>query len=447
MSYVPRKATGGAEASYTPASDSWVSWLRVDDLAGANNAALTTLAQSGGTASSYTGTGTLKTGVNGISGHKAISFNGTTNAFATTTGGASLTTNFYAAAVVRFVDRTGEQNVISWGNEVSGQRRSLMKFGAGLNHWLSYIGEGGPDVISTSALAQATDYFLEMWRDAATGLITLAVNGVEVKSGTPGNFNAYSSAALLLGKNPADSELFNGLLAEAFFHATPSTALRNRVRVYVQNRYGIAMGVFARLPIVQFVAHNLLGESVMLAYGSRLVVGEGIPIFTGGTGEAFDDPAAFSVLGSFSAYRRDGEHMLANSWNGQNVVSVWNQHTGGFSTVRFLQPGVNGEEMGAMGVGFLEPAGVLTYGGAFLEASNGANPTRWGEFHLVQTRFAGGSFRRFGMKENGDLEFYDQGGVLKLTLKADGTTHLILPTINPGAGMPWNNAGTIAVGT
>ena len=59
--------------AFAPASEGYVSWLNADLIPGfaRTGLRLTTIAQSAGTASGFTGTGTLKTGANGINGHNA----------------------------------------------------------------------------------------------------------------------------------------------------------------------------------------------------------------------------------------------------------------------------------------------------------------------------------------------------------------------------------------
>ncbi len=410
IAQVNAKATiTSTSTTYTPADGSWVAWVRADDIAGSDGAAITSITPSAGTSGAFTGTGTLRTGANGINSHKALSLNGSSNAFASTVGGASLTGDWYASCVVRIASLTGHQDFISWGDgSVTGKRRSLHKFYT--DQLFSFIGQS-VDVFSTDGplLAASTNYLLEI--SSYNSVIKLYVNGLEYDSGKL-SLSAYTSTVLRLGQNPAAGEFFNGLMAEAFFKSSvPSPAEWRALRGYVSTTYGITISGSSSsvVPVAGVSGATSITEGWGGSKTGSVVVGAGDPILIGGTVLPFTVPAALSVNGSFGAHAGSGEHMFSNYWPGQNTVAVWNKSKAGLSVVRFLHYKF-GDEMGAIGYCTdLEPWGPATTGATFIEFANSFDPSRFGLFRLVQTKSTGGVFcLRHEVRENGDFYWFNQ---------------------------------------
>ncbi len=411
--------------SYTPADGTWVAWVRADDIAGSDGAAITSITPSAGTSGAFTGTGTLRTGSNGINSHKALSLNGSSNAFASTLGGASLTGDWYASCVVRISSLTNHQDFISWGDgSVTGKRRSLHKFYT--DNLFSFIGQT-VDVFSSDGplLAASTNYLLEI--SSYNSVIKLYVNGLEYDSGKL-SLSAYTSTVLRLGQNPAAGEFFNGLMAEAFFKSSvPSPAEWRALRGYVSTTYGITVSGSSSsvVPVAGVSSATSITEGWGGSKTGSVVVGAGDPILIGGTVLPFTVPAALSVNGSFGAHAGSGEHMFSNYWPGQNTVAVWNKSKAGLSVVRFLHYKF-GDEMGAIGYCTdLEPWGPATTGAMFMEFANSFDPSRFGLLRLVQTKSTGGIFcLRHEIRENGDFFWFNQ------TANSDGARATLMSLIN-----------------
>lgn len=417
----------GLTAAFDPAATSPVSYWTGDDLAGSDGDSITTIAQSAGSADSFTGTGTLKKGANGINGHAAILMDGSANKYATTTGGDALDGDFYIAVIVKHSTSTGIQNYVSWGDAANHQRRSFAYGESYSGNSLAFIGQLADIHPITATVSADTPYFLECWRVGTQ--ITVSINGqIQFSENPPNGLESYSSTALLLGQNPSNSELFSGLVAEVYVRDTFSIPIQRNMQNRAASRYGISV-----TPTIFHLRNN--GGTIEVSSlsetddGSVVVLGPGGPVLTGGTQLDFSSSATCTVNGTFAALAFSGEHMLVNRWANQNTVSVWNKDPNGFGAVRFLHND-SGKEMGAIGFAYpgRGPWGADTTGSVFIECSNFDNTSYHGTFRLVQTQGTTPKLR-FEMAENGDFVFYTrETGAIVLKLTESG--HILMPNID-----------------
>ena len=395
----------GSPAVASMTGISWAARVRAQDIAGSDGDAITSFSSIDSNTRTFTGTGTLKTGSNGINSKNVLRFNGSSNTFTTPAGGASLTGDFYAFAVVKWSSLTGYQNVLSWGDSgVNGKRRSMLKFSAAVAPINAYcfIGEFA-DMKSDTALANSTVYLLEMAFSSTTGISTLWVNGVRIGSAplldstnAYTSLAAYTSTVLRLAANPGGSEFLAGDLAEAaWLGSWPTADQRDVILSYVASQYGLSLSHGGYAGVLGSGTSVGGGGSIYDANGS-VVIGGTTPILTGGTGISITKSAGFSVYGTIAAYALNAEHILTNNWTTQNVLSLWNKASGqAWSAITFRRPGsAAGEEMGALGVG---AASQFPWSGpnssTYLEASNFADTSKYGDWRLVQTKPSGGNYK------------------------------------------------------
>lgn len=391
---------------------SWVRRCRYDSVSGSDGDAISSCDDLGGSGDPLAqGTAgnrpTLKKGVNGINGHNVARF--TSNDFlATTSGGASLTGDWYVWTVVKWSSLTGHQSFVSWGDgSGNGERRSLHKFLT--TNLLYFIGEFA-DVESSQTLATGTVYLIEASYSTDTGKVTLWVNGTQVADAAPdpNALAAYSDADLVVGRNAGTGEYFEGDQAEvAWYAGTGTGSVQNAVRAYASSRYALT------LPAVP----------ATLAVGSDLAFGSGYHIYTGGTDLPFDDIPQVSVNGGFAAHAIGQGHQLSNSWADQNVLAIWSHTTDGFSAIAYLLPGDDGAEHGAVGVAVNRSPWGGADGSLYVECSNFTDPSKYGDFRIVQTKFTGGLHRlRSHLRDDTqDWEWYaGDGSTVVCRMLADG---------------------------
>lgn len=372
----------GLPSVFNPAAVPWVCRVRASDIAGSDGAAITSFTSTDNNARTFTGTGTLRTGGNGINGKNVLRLNGTTNYFSTPTGGASLTGSWYLAVVAKWSSLTGYQNAVSFGDNTTSERRSLGKYNT--NKAALILSTG--DLVGTTTLTTGTAYLLEAWFDGTTAY--LALNGaVEAFGGR--SLAAYLSTALTLGCNPDNGELLAGDVAEGFWlGSVPSVVTQAGLRQYLATQYGLSLkGQAAASPVGTAVV-----TSEGLAVGGNLVVNGLQPGYVGHgvatAPAAWTSPAVLTVRGPIAAYVTqaggNGEHLFASD-SGDNCAAVWN--TVGYSAFRYLT--ADGREHGAVGVGqignapFGGPKGAL-----YLECSDFTDTANWGDLRIVQTKNA-----------------------------------------------------------
>lgn len=407
--------TGGS-ATYPDISGfSWVSRVRAAEVAGSDGAAITSFAGLESSPKTYTGTGTLKTAGNGINGRNVLRFNGSSDLFSTPTGGASLTGDWYVAAVVRFTSLTGHQNVFSWGDASgTGERRSLFKRNS--SNTQEFIG-GSADVAGTAVPSAGVAYLMEMRRNGTT--VTVYRDGVLIATGTP-TLNAYTATAMLLGVNPGSTEFLNGDIAEVLALGSYGTDLQvQAVRAYAQSYYGISVSGYSDATgryLPKHSGENTLADSpIYVDSAGRIIAGSVYPIYAGNVaGNGLTYPSVYSFYGNLSAVSQasDGEHLLASEGS-DNVLALWAKNIQKFSATRFLYPGtgtLGGSEKGASGAA---PPLAFPWGGpngsVYVEVSHFGAGDVWGDLREVQTRNSGGTatLRRRLRDDTRAIEEYD----------------------------------------
>jgi hypothetical protein len=399
-----------------PTGLGWLAYLRADDVPGADGAAVASVTPSAGSVGAFTGTATLKRGVNGINGRNVLRFNGSTDKLASASGGGSLAGDWYFAAVVRFSSAVGVQTVLAAGNELDGQRRELVKLDSpatiafnGYNH----------DVSSTTTAGTGTAYLLEIVRSGTT--VSVYVNGALSGTGSP-SLTAFSSAALRVGSNNGGGELFNGDLAECGFLASAPTAAKLfSYRLYLASRYGITTG-----------AAFAVG-SILAADGSGGAQASGL-VDDGSTLTAAARKLAAAVAGGL-------EHTLQTQGLpavGGNVLRLQQLSSTGYSVVYGIGHDVpaNTEGYGAA-FGWGNAGAVAPYAGsAFMEIYNLLSGS-YKPGGVIQTSI-GGVHRRIWLDAAGNVLIYRRAATypnegLALTIDSNGN-------IVPGAGAIATNA-------
>ena len=258
--YTPVDYSTLLTAPFNPSNISTlVSRVRADDLAGSDGAAITTWALTAGTGGTFSGTGTLKTGTNGINNHNVVRFNGTSDKLVAATGGAALSGDFYVAVVIRFNSETvrgtgtfqNYEDAFSWGDTTNARRRSLMRFDPfdpNSPRSLCFVTQQA-DVRSTGTPGLNTPLLLEA--TSTNGLVSLYLNGVQLVSPPSTDVNGnivtilpYTSTALVLGASPGFAEFLEGDIAEAVACSSAAPSLIAGFRAYVTSQYGIGTGQF-----------------------------------------------------------------------------------------------------------------------------------------------------------------------------------------------------------
>lgn len=472
LAYNSVMSGAGYNTAFNPATDfAWLSYGRASDIVGGlDGDAVTTLPQSYvGAADAFTGTGTLKKAGNGITNQNVVRFNGTSNKFSTTIGGGSLTGNFYAAFVVKFISNPSFfSQVATFGDNSNALRRSISRSDPdfGSNYRYGLVNGSTDNAFSSAALADGTAYFLEVTGYLlATGTVSLTfyVNGQPVYSSPTQLSAGFSSTIIRLGANVAGTGEFGNFdLAEWFFAGSvPSEAVRTGLKNYVATTYP-AISMNTKYPASAFTGLNTLGESfasntgvgatagpaaaaaqpgATIIGGAGLFVGCCSPLPMVATGGANFPVVANNFCGGIAADVQNAMHLFRNKWTSNNTLAIQNTSSLGFSTVTFHH--YLGKERGAIGYAhpLQEPWGSVTGGGMFMEISNFTDTGVMGIFRMVQTKSSGKSLRQ-ELKSNGDYVWYSQdlwdsapvsgtyaNLVKQLTLDVNG--NLILG--NPGA--------------
>lgn len=410
-----------------------ISFVRANDLAGADGTAVSSWALTAGSTSAWTqATGAnqpvIKTGI--IGGQKVVRFDGTNDSLATTNGGQALNgVSWYVWAVLRDISLTNYQNFFAWGNASNGQRRSMFKFASsdGTPNAYAFVGQTADVKAATNTIAAATDYFLEMYYDKAQDKITLRINGTQVANADPGTLNSYASDVMLIGLGPNGTEFANMDLAEAGCCAyLPSATLLANMGGYVQRLYGITVAgaVGKASALAMFSATNALTPSVLLqtpagdaAYtvaGKGLRIGGVDPILTGngenGVQTSWTDPALLSVRGVFAASIPIGTaagpiHLMQTAAQ-TNVLNIQCTHPQGYSAIAFSN--YLGAALAAIGVASANngPWGGPN-GSYFLEAFQGFVGGIYGDLRILQSQIGSVKLRVRIRDDGGQIEEYD----------------------------------------
>jgi hypothetical protein len=394
---------------------SWVGRVRAADIAGSDGASITSFSGIESSPRTWSGSGTLKTAGNGINNRNVLRLNGSSNVYTTPTGAASLATDFYAYAVVKFTSIVGYQDVMSFGDATNTERRSMLKFSNSVspNNCFCFIGELA-DVRSATALAAATTYLLEMAYNATTGRATLWVNGYQVETNATSvtssyaSLTAYSSTVLRIGQNPSGGEWFNGDIAEAgWLGSFPTSAEQQTIRKYIADYYALSITDSGGLAVS---SAGVVAPAAYTVAKDSFVYGGITPLLTGGTNIPIDKGAAHSFYGAVAFRAGSSEHMISCDWTGQNVCAFWNRNASGFSASVYRKPGTAGNEMAAVGVA---PVSTFPWGGPnnslYLETSNFSDTTKYGDYREIQTKFDGANFklRKRTRDDTNAIEEYD----------------------------------------
>lgn len=400
-----RAIHGSLGSTFDPSTVAWVAAVDADNISGADGDAQSSVA-SGGTADAFVqATGAnqplLKKTSNGINGHNVLRFDGTNDSLSSTTGGASLTGDWYVAAVVRFSDISVHQNVLSWGDSgTNGARRSMFKFqnSGGTPRVFSFIGENA-DIFSDTELEITNVYLLEMQRSGTT--VTLYVNGAEVDSATL-TLVSYSSAALRLGVNNSAGERLQGDLACAYFlGSVPSTDTRTAFRRYLGLKYAIEEVVYTAQPMPVMTDLNKMEASGLYDNGYTL----------------YASARRFWAVGSSKP------HVFQTTNAQQNTLFIQNTNSDGYSCVVCLDrlATVDGETPSTSTPAAAFGWGTSTSGSgaapvfsqaAYVESSDftnnlGNNPPPIRFVTTATINGVLGNFLRMDIKGNGDTIIYD----------------------------------------
>lgn len=397
--------------------------LIADDISGSDGDAVATWALSGGTGTAFTGGSgpVLKKAANGINGRNVVlTATGDSAQLTSSDGGASLTGDFYTAAVLNFTGG-GLGNIVSWGQQLTAKRRSVYPFGG--TH--RFIGESA-DLASSTAVSTGTSYLLEAWYTGGT--LYLAVNGVTVASGapSPNAFAAYSGATIWLGRNPAGSEKAGAKYATIVLTgAVPSAAVFRGFRAWVRDTYGIAVsGGGARQSYSLYSASGLLAagdlgegsgylytlsKGLVLAGTDAYLVGQSVS----SSPATWATPAMLTVNGPVALLGGSAGEILLSNAAADNVAAVWSRGSN-YSAIRYLAPGVvsnvGGKEIGAIG-GY--GSGCI-WGGpnraTCWEYSDFINSATYGEGRIVQTSDTLAALRAW-FRSDGRMQWYNLSGV------------------------------------
>jgi len=388
-----------AEPAADPSSISWVARIKADKLP---TGPVTSIRPSGRGTGLFTGSATIVAGENGINGHKAISFNGTSNFFSSTTGGLAMQATFYLGTVVKHSNLGEYQNYISFGDAEKGRRRSMLLTKPYKR--LAFVGAGADIRKDGPAFSNNTTYFMEMVR-TANNETKLYVNGRETNADRILTLRDFSSDTVVIGASPSRDEFFSGLMAELFVKTTPPTAAEwHVIRSYVASAYDIPVAGSAPVP----------GSPAMASITSKdgnIILGEGDPALTGGTLVKRASPAKVTVPGTLAVNAGGGVSVIASDVSGENVFQVWNKNIGGYSANTYCHH--NGAEAAAIGWGAgSEPWGANTPEGSFyIETYNPPEitGTAFIPYRLIQTRtnpYA--KCLRHEMQANGDFVWFSQ---------------------------------------
>lgn len=213
-------------ASWTPASfPNQVGWWRAKDIAGKSDGdSVTAWPDSFGVQSDATGTGTYKTGANGINSQPAILFNGSSDYY--DTGYSGTPTDFFAWAVFDVQD-TGYNGRIFSKDDTNG-------FDIARRHT-------GSDVIlfirgSAEIIASSTPGFAAVGRNGTSGsFLSNATTNTKTVSGT-----ALSSTTMIIGRFVTATAYNSGLIAECgIISSYPSAGELTSFKTYINSEYGI----------------------------------------------------------------------------------------------------------------------------------------------------------------------------------------------------------------
>lgn len=371
----------------SPPVASWsslVAWVRANDQAGADGAAITSVTPSAGTADAFTGTCTLKTGANGINSRKVFRGNGTTDTLVSTTGGASLTGDFYAAGLVRPSSVSpASLGILGWGDNTAGELRYLHIYAPDYIY-AEYLGvnlEVGQHTVAN------TIYLVEM--ESRSGVVSVWVNGSLRKSGTLAA-SAYASTVLRLMSSPTIQYYFPGDMAEAVFVGRALTdAEKVAYRHYIADFYGLAT-----MEMTAFGASDALTLApIYYANGIISIGGLGSLNYSTTYGLEADQPSAITVWGPTVFYASNAVHAMRTNIKGNSVLSIRNESpVQSFSCIVFERN--TGQEMAACGYcnGAQFPWGGPN-GSWFFEGSNFFDTSLFGDIRVTQTKVSGNQFK------------------------------------------------------
>jgi hypothetical protein len=223
---------GTSQAAAYPSSG-WLATWNAGTIAG-NDGDTVTSWEGGLTATASTTAPVLKKAANGINGLPVVRFS-SGKYMQTATGGASLTGDWYVAAVVRPTSVGAYEWFVMWGDEADGKRR-----GTGFDNSNQWGFNGyNADVITRYPAAASTAYFVEA--QSSGGTVTVWVNGVVAKSGAPA-LVAFASAVVTIGANNAGTENWLGDVARLYIKASvPTAAEVSALRNAVAADYGIGV--------------------------------------------------------------------------------------------------------------------------------------------------------------------------------------------------------------
>lgn len=352
-----------------------------------------------------------KVAANGINGNAVVRFSSGTY-MQTASGGQSMTSSWYMAAVIKLTSLSGVSTFTAFGEEATGKRRELVKRSNGASPAnVPEVNGFSSDVTGVTALTTGTPYLVEAYRSGTT--VTLFLNGIQQAVGTP-TYNAFTSAVITLGGNNSGGENLLGDLALALFlDSAPSGATLSLVRSYVATTYGITVSGGATTGVLPaYTSGGGLAPSAVSDSGSDVIIGNRRLVA--------------------SSNQNNREHQLtvtepnASPTFGLNVLRLKQVNPQGYSCVygvgHDVADGVEGYGF-AVGWGNTSVPAALPFGSCgYYEVYNALTSTFY-PYRVIQTNSTI-NVRRMDIDD--DINFYTRGTgypneVKIMTLKNDGT--------------------------
>ena len=171
-----------------------------------------------------------------INGRPAVRFDGKNDFVRTTTGADKLAGDFTLVTALKFMDLTGNQMPVMWGEEANQKRRALWKTPENklsFNGYHSDIPGTAQFIVNQPAIALIT-------QEGGDQFTRFSLNGVAGGEGKTA-LQGYASKAITIGANNAGAEKMTGEIAEVLLYNRALTATEQaQVGLYLGRKYGIA---------------------------------------------------------------------------------------------------------------------------------------------------------------------------------------------------------------
>jgi hypothetical protein len=335
-------------AAFSPTTLTASNWFKADSLSLSDNDPISSWSNSGaGTIDAVTATTTARPTykTNIINSLPVVRYNGSSNFMQSTVGAAALTGSFYVGMLVKFSAVGSHQDLFSWGEATTGERRSVHLYNTSK---MSFIGESADVATLSATLTTGTWYWVEMEYLASTNVAYCWVNGAYFMAGTlTGTLAAYAATTTRFGRNPGGTEYFAGDLAESVIVPSAVSAVNKaRLRAYINSKYALSIASTIASPniVPKFTSANVVGEanigdgSALTIINNTTCIGTPSPAVSQGTGATPNNQALLTVGGALiaDASQNNAEHLFVNAWGGQNVMGICSLNNTGLSAIRFL---------------------------------------------------------------------------------------------------------------